>query len=536
MSFPALANAFPDCVLEQVRIDPDQLRIQLRSRHDSACCPDCGRPSSRVHSHTRRQVQDLPLLGIPVYLDVLVRRFFCDTPTCAKRTFVEHLSAVTPSRVRRTPRVTDAVRVIGFAVGGEAGARVAGRLGVRTSGDTVLRILRATPAPNRPLPTVIGIDDFALCRGRSYGTILVDLDRHCPLDLLPDRTAETVAARLQESHTVTVVARDRSREFARGVDAGLPQATQVADRFHLLCSLREAIERTLHRLRPELRQLLEDDDATDGGSTPCDGPPPPQYDPGPARERIQAVKHAERDRRFQAVKNAQRRGLNLRQIAREGELSVATVRRWVQADRLPPERRGYRRGSKVEPYAAYLRQRLAEGCTNQSQLWREIRDQGFTGTRSLVAKWLRAHRTDDEQPARPPRRRLPSPKQLAWLTLQVDDPERSVGERSLWKCLGRHPELRALQQLATRFMTMVRERQGTCLDCWLADCRSGSIPELRNFAKALEIDRDAVTAALTLSWSNGPVEGQVTKLKLLKRGAYGRMKLDLLRQRLLHAA
>ncbi len=142
MSFPGLANAFPDCILKQVRIDSDQLWIKLRSRCDGACCPKCGQLSTRVHSHTRRQVQDLPLLGIPVHLDVQVRRFFCDTPACAKHTFVEHLSTVTPSRVRRTPRVTNAVRVIGFAVGGEAGARVAGRLGVRTSGDTVLESTR----------------------------------------------------------------------------------------------------------------------------------------------------------------------------------------------------------------------------------------------------------------------------------------------------------------------------------------------------------------------------------------------------------
>ena len=530
MSFPALANAFPDCVLEQVWFDPHQIRIQLRSRSANACCPSCGQPSTRVHSHAQRQVQDLPLLGIPVQLDVLVRRFVCDTAACAKRTFVEHLTAVTPSRVRRTPRV------IGFAVGGEAGARVAGRLGVTTSGDTVLRILRSTPAPSLPLPTVIGIDDFALCRGRSYGTILVDLERHCPLDLLPTRTAETVAARLQESPTVTVVARDRSREYARAVDAGLPQATQVADRFHLLCSLREAIERAMHRLRPELRSLLEETAATDDTAAPCDGPPPPQYDPGPARERIQAAKHAEREHRFQAVKDAQHRGLNLRQIAQECDLSVATVRHWVQADRLPPERRGYRRGSTVEPYAAYLCQRLAEGCTNQSQLWREIREQGFTGTRSLIAKWIRAHRTDEDQPADRPRPRLPSPKQLAWLVLRADDSARSSVDQTLWDCLCRHPELRSLQRLATKFVTMVRERQGSQLACWLADCRTGSIPEFRTFAKTLETDVAAVHAALTLPWSNGPVEGQITKLKLLKRGAYGRMKLDLIRQRLLHAA
>ena len=216
--------------------------------------------------------------------------------------------------------------------------------------------------------------------------------------------------------------------------------------------------------------------------------------------------------------------------------SVATVRHWVVADQLPPERRGYRQGSKLDPYASDLLRRLAEGCTNQSQLWREIREHGFMGTRSLVAKWIRAHRADGDQPTARPRPRVPSPQQLAWLVLQADDPERSAADRVRWDRLSRHAEMIPLQTLVSQFVTMVRERQGTRLTGWLAVCRDGPIPEFRRFATALATDVAAVQAALTLPWSNGPVEGQITKLKLLKRGAYGRMKLDLLRQRRLHAA
>ena len=148
--------------------------------------------------------------------------------------------------------------------------------------------------------------------------------------------------------------------------------------------------------------------------------------------------------------------------------------------------------------------------------------------------WL-AHRTDDDQSMPRPRRRLPSPKQLSWLVLQADDPKCYLYDRVLWDGLRRHPEMLSLPWLATQFVTMVRERQGTRLACWLVDCCDGPILEFRNFAKALETDMAAVQAALNLTWSNGPVEGQITKLKLLKRGAYGRVKLDLLRQRLLHA-
>jgi transposase len=169
---------------------------------------------------------------------------------------------------------------------------------------------------------------------------LLDLERHRVVDLLRDREPATISAWLRQHPEITAIARDRGREYARGIELGLPEATPVADRFQLLGTLREAIERSLLRLRPELRTLLEDAEVSADHLARSDGPPPPQYDPGPARGQIKAAKHAERERRFQAVKDAHRRGLNQRQIAQECEVSVATVRPWLAADQLPPERRG----------------------------------------------------------------------------------------------------------------------------------------------------------------------------------------------------
>lgn len=405
-----------------------------------------------------------------------------------------------------------------------------------TSGDTLLRLLRATPPLDGPPPTVIGIDDFALRKGRVYGTIVVDLERRKPVDLFPGRTVETVAARLGENAALTVVARDRSQEYGRGVTAGAPQATQVADRFHLVSSLREAVERYVHRVRPDLRRALIDaDDDVPPASVVLDAPAAPRYDAGPARRQIQAAKHAERERRFAQVKEAQARGLNQRQITRLTGLSRPTVRLWMAADVLPPERRGYRRGGKVEPYGPYLLRRLAEGCTNQTLLWQEITAQGFVGTRSLVAKWIRAHRNGLPEPATAPPQ-LPGPQRLAWLVLRADNANVADDDRTLWERLRRYEELAWVQGMVARFTAMVRERHVDAFDTWLTECRAGSVPELRNFAASVEKDGAAVRAALILSWSNGPTEGHINKLKLIKRAAFGRMKPDLLRQRVLHAA
>jgi len=265
-------------------------------------------------------------------------------------------------------------------------------------------------------------------------------------------------------------------------------------------------------------------------------PPAPHDDPGPARRLVQAAKHAERERRCRQVKDAQARGLNRRQIARETGLSLPTVRLWMMADVLPPERRGYRRGGKVEPYGPYLLGRLAEGCTNQTLLWQEVTAQGFVEMRSLIAKWIRAHRGGRATPAGASAPTLPGAQRLAWLVLQVDDDGVAEDDRALWDLLRQHEGLAWVQGTVARFAAMVRGRQVDAFDPWVADCRAGPVPELRNFAASLEKEGAAVRAALTLPWSTGSVEGHINKLKLIKRGAYGRMKLDLLRQRVLHAA
>jgi transposase len=202
---------------------------------------------------------------------------------------------------------------------------------------------------------------------------------------------------------------------------------------------------------------------------------------------------------------------------------------------LPPERRGYRLNGKIDPYIAYLQARLAQGCTNQSRLWREIHDQGFSGTRSRVGKWIRTHASQPvvvQENARP---QLPSAKSLSWLVFRAT-PEHDEDEQALWRQVCAHPVLAQLHDLIQEFREMVRQRRGNDLDAWLSACRSSGIPELGNFVDVLQRDYDAVKAGLTQPWSTGPVEGHVNRLKLIKRSAYGRMHVDLLRQRVLHAA
>jgi transposase len=535
------------------------LILNVRATQTSAICPLCQASATQVHSSYTRHLADLPWADVAIRLQLRVRRFFCPTPDCQRKLFTERLPSVTVPWARRTNRLTTAQQRIGLALGGAAGARLASDLVMPAGIDLLLTLVRRIVVPASAAPRVIGIDDWAIRKGHTYGTVVVDLEQHRPIDLLPDRSAETVAHWLREHPSIEIISRDRASCYADGASQGAPEATQVADRWHILKNLGEAVLRVLEQHQRAIEQQFQAEQlqAQAAWPPPDAGPPEissetpmPKTAPHPAWSVTkQAQQHHERHLRRQArydeVRTLQERGWSLRAIAAHTGLDRKTVRKYLQAQTCPEAQPRPKRRSLLDPYTPYLLERWNGGCHNSAQLLRDIQAKGFRGKRSIVRDFCTQLRKAQGLPPRArstaggtataPATRPPTMRTLTWLILRQPDALEVEERRQVEQVSQVDATLATTIKLAQEFANMLRERQADKLDAWLEQVADSNIAALQSFAAGVRRDGAAVRAGLSLAWSNGPTEGHINRLKMLKRQMYGRAKLDLLRQRLLAA-
>jgi transposase len=528
-----------------LQITPTRIVIALTLDAESCHCPLCGQRSNRVHSHYPRALQDLPAHGQVVRLVLCLRRFFCDHPDCPRQTFAEPLTGIAARHARKTDRLLKSLQEVSFTAAAEPGARLAGRLGMPVSGDTLLRLIRRASAPDADAPKVLGVDDWALRKGQVYGTILCDLELHRPIELLPERSAESFAHWLGDHPGTEVISRDRGGEYARGASVGAPSAVQVADRWHLLHNLTDALQRGIDR-----RQSVPAEAAKEVASTAnpsAEGPTLMPPAAAPVRlsraEQLKLNSRARRQERYRQFKELQEQGISLRKIGRTLKMSRKTVDRFARAGQFPERATPRRDRIPIDPYMPLLKQRVEEGRDNVPRLWREIQALGFTGSRDMVRLQVRRLRracgrrcARGPQPIpKPPRVIRPSARRIAWLALG-HVPKPSTQDLTLLKEIYHlWPQLQETAELAKEFARILKEHDADALEAWTQLAEEPTImDEVRRFAQTLRQDWAAVVQAAKQPWSQGQVEGQINRVKLVKRQMYGRANFDLLRQRVLH--
>jgi len=528
--------------LAHLRADDRHIVVELATTAPEAECPLCSRSTTRVQSHYWRTLADLPWQGVPVQVRLHARRFWCDNADCPRAIFTERVPALAAPYARRITRLTATLTQVAFALGGEGGARLLAALGMAASADALLDLVRQAPLAPAPTPRVLGIDDFALRRGRTYGTLLIDLERHAAVDVLPDRDADNVARWLAAHPGVAIVSRDRSGVYAEGARRGAPGATQVADRWHLLKNIGDALEQALGRQREALRAatlgLPGVGAPVSAGAAPLE-PAAPAIPP--ATPRLATPGASRRASLHREVHDLHRRGLSISAIGRRVGLTRVTVRKYLRSASCPARSARRTHLPALGQHETYLRERWAAGCDNAARLWRELRARGFPGSAGAVRRYLGAWRTTPRGPGRRPRGRggqptprPPSPKQVRWWLLLPPERRTARQEAYLARLLAAAPPIQEAATLAREFGRLLRARDVAALGPWLAQAEVSGLAEFASCATSLRQDLAAVEAALTTPWSNGQTEGQVTKLKLVKRQMFGRATVDLLRRRVLH--
>ncbi|MBZ0303581.1 MAG: ISL3 family transposase [Anaerolineae bacterium] len=376
---------------EQVRLDTmfvlegsAQIVLELTANTGASACPLCHQRSTKVHSRYHRHLTDLPWADLPVSISLSVRRFFCPNAHCPRAIFCERLPGVVAPWARRTERLAAVQQAIGLALGGAAGARLTVALKMKAGIDLLLCLVRRRERPDPPAPRVLGVDDWAKRKGQDYGTILVDLERGEIVDLLADRTAETLIAWLKAHPGIEIVARDRSQTYAEAIQQGAPEAIQVADRWHLLKNLADAVFKLLQQgqgtIRKQLASITEQTAVNNG---------PPELPKAVRSPGLELLTQAEQRRkeRMGLARQLHSQGWTQKSIAHHLNVDRKTVRRYLHA--ATPVVRRPRSGQRlVDPFKAYLLKRWNEGCYNAAQLYREIQRQGYAGKVTVVRDFV----------------------------------------------------------------------------------------------------------------------------------------------------
>ena len=511
-------------------ISSDGITLHLHGKRKTAQCPECFKRSDSVHSCRRRRIQHLPCSGQTLWLVFSVRHWYCRNPACSRKIFAESLAPFAGSHQQSSQALQNLQRQLGLIAGGEAGKRAATAAGLRCSADTLLRRVINTPETKQSGAPHVGIDEWAWHRGHCCGMLIVNLDTHRPLVLLPGRDQRTLATWFRKYPEIQVVSRDRSGVYATAAREGAPQARQVADRWHLLKNIGDEPERMMYRHMPLIRLVVRE-------LSLKKSPEPEISVPVASLRRLERLKQHIRKKRHQRwteVMALHNKGCSFREISRITGLSRVTVSRWVGSGTFPemstrPPKRGL-----LDPWREWLKEQREWGNYTSGRIWREMVARWVTGSetivRDAVAKWRKGWIPPVTTAAR-----LPSVSRVSrWLMpWRIIRGEENYAFRFISLMCEKEPELKIAQQLVLEFYRILKTENKSQLSSWFTRVHESGSAELRCVAAGMEPDAAAICEAISSRWSTGVVEGHVNRLKVLIRQMYGRAGLELLRRRVM---
>jgi transposase len=406
------------------------------------------------------------------------------------------------------------VHHLGLALGGRPAASFAKRLMLPVSKDTLLRVVRRRSRPPADPLRVIGIDDWAWRRNHRYASIICNLERRRVVTLLPDREPATAQAWLAAHPTIAIVARDRGGGYGEAAAKALPHAVQVADRWHLMENASRAF---LDAVRKSMRQIR-----TVIGATTIN----PEL--LSAAERLQYEGYLRHEETNAAILALSKNGKPIKQIVRLTGHSRKLVRQVIRGERNDVFRT---RESSLDLHLAWLDDQWVSGCRNGAELWRRLKARGFRGSLRVISEWATRRRRAEKADAQS-LQRIPSARTIARLMTIGRDLLTKAETVTIAALEAGVPSLVEARDLIAEFHVMIRRKAEEGLTPWIERAR---ISLVASFASGVVRDEAAVRAAITSPWSNGQTEGQITRLKLVRRQMYGRGNIDLLQARLIGA-
>lgn len=525
-----------------VRIKVCSLRFHSRSLliNGSTCqsgsyCPLCYKKSVRIHSKYNRELSDLPVSGSTVRIKLVARKYFCDNYSCPRKIFTERFDNEICAYSRRLIRSNNLLCKIALELGGNKGATISQLIGTPVSASTILRIIKKIDVPEKTLTSgIIGVDDWAFKKGNTYGTIIVDLRNNEVIDLLPDRSPDTLANWLKNHPEIQTVSRDRYGPYALAIQQGAPQAIQVADRFHLLMNLGDATKRMFQskgKIIKEAFNLYNNPPKTelpDKTGHQIEESPPQNVEDVPANI------NPKRQHKFDKVKELYEKGYTIKAIARSVKSHRHTVKKYINLEKLTKKEN--RLSTNFDAFRVFL---LCKSNTEKTykDLYHTILSQGFTGGYSQFCNNMNdLYKMNKVISQSSPIKLTPI---KTWSTTKLsmmvykDKNELKDDDRQFLKLLyHKSPEIKLTGKLVESFKNLFQSKEDGLLKCWI-DQAINSDSGIKNFAKNLIKDFEAVNNAVITPYSNGQVEGQINRLKNIKRAMYGKASFQLLRKMVL---